>query len=281
MTTTSMRDRLIEDLRIRNYAAKTVKAYVGAIAAFFKFTNKTPGTCTLEDIRRYQVHLADRGLSWSSYNIATCALRFFFVVTMRREWNVKHIPYARKARTLPSVFSQDEVRRVFSAIENGKHRVIVTTAYACGLRVSEVTRLRIEDIDSGRMLVHIRQGKGNKDRLVPLAVGLLDLLRSYWLIWKPRPWLFPGEQVGHHISSRTVQRAVSKAIAAAGIKKRASTHTLRHSFATHLLESGTDIRTLQALLGHFRLSTTQIYNHVTRKEVTATTSPLDLLQRLP
>ena len=274
---TTMRDRLKQDLVIRNYAPKTVKAYVRSVAAFFQHVGKSPARCTPEDVRSYQVHLADRGVSWSTFNITVCALRFFFTTTMARPWEVKHIPFARRPRKLPVVLSQDEMQRVFAAIDHGQHRVALMTAYACGLRVSEVVTLRVEDIDSARMLVHVSQGKGQKDRLVPLAAGLLDVLRIHWRVWRPKTWLFPGHDPKTHVSARTLQRAVKRAVKDAGVTKNASMHTLRHSFATHLLEAGTDIRTLQSLLGHFRVKTTQIYNHVARKEITATKSPFDLL----
>jgi len=274
---TSLREKMIRDLTIRNYSPATIKHYVAAVAAFSNFCGHSPSRLTLEDIHRYQAHIVEQGGSWSGFNIAVCALRFLYTKTLRRDWDIRHIAHAKRPKRLPVVLSQEEVLRVFAVVEHGMHRVILMTAYACGLRVSEVVSLRVEDVDSGRMLVHVRQAKGQKDRIVPLAQTLLEVLRSYWRVYRPHTWLFPGHPRDNHVSTRTVQRAVTHAVAAAGLRKHATSHTLRHSFATHLLETGTDIRTLQALLGHHRLATTQIYNHVARKEITATKSPLDLL----
>ena len=274
---TSLRERMIHDLQIRNYSKRTVQAYVAAVAAFSKHCGHSPVHLGLDDIHRYQVHLTERGVSWSTFNIAVCALRFLYTRTLRRDWDIKHIPFARRPKKVPAVLSQDEILRVFAVVDNGRHKAILMTAYACGLRVSEVIALKIEDIDSKRMLVHVRQGKGQRDRLVPLSRRLVDVLRVYWSVFRPKVWLFPGIKPDTHVSTRAVQRAAVLAFLRAGITKRATLHTLRHSFATHLLEAGTDIRVLQSLLGHFRLSTTQLYNHVTRQQVTATKSPLDLI----
>lgn len=277
---TPLRQRMIEEMRRRNFAEKSIRGYVAAVAQLAKHFERSPDTLSLDDIRAFQLHLRDeRKLAWATYNIYTCAIRFLFGVVLRRSDFVEHIPYGRKPKKLPTILAQDEVIQILNAVEHARDRMLITTAYACGLRISEVARLRVEDVDSARMLIHVRQGKGNKDRLVPLAGALLELLRAWWRVFRPTTWLFPGEDRTRPVTPRTVERAVARGVKAAGIKKHVTAHTLRHSFATHLLEAGTDIRTVQALLGHVRLSTTQVYNHVRRHEVTATKSPLDLLTR--
>lgn len=274
-----LRQRMIDALRIRNRSDKTIKLYVAAVAAFAKHFGKSPEGLGVDDIRTYQLHLVKRGVSWSTFNIVVCAIRCLHRDVLDSGVDVRHMPFAKKPRKLPVVLSQDEVLRVFSVVEHATYRVALMTAYACGLRVSEVISLRVDDVDGKRMLVHVRQAKGQRDRLVPLAVGLRDVLREYWRVFRPATWLFPSREApAEHISARSVQRAVVRAVKDAGITKHATMHTLRHSFATHLLEAGTDIRVLQSLLGHFRINTTQIYNHVSRRDVTATKSPLDLIK---
>lgn len=209
----------------------------------------------------------------------TCSLRFFYRHVVPKADVVGMVPFARKERKLPAILSQDEVRAVLDAVEKQRDRVLITIAYACGLRVSEVATLKVGDIDGKRMLVHVRSGKGRKDRLVPLAASLLELLRVWWQVMRPSEWLFPGMKPGAHVDTRTIQRAVQLAVKNAGIKKKVTPHTLRHCFATHLLEAGTDLRILQSLLGHSRIATTFRYHHVSRADVTATRSPLDLLKR--
>jgi len=279
---TPLRQRMIEELSRRNYAERTIKTYVAGVAAFARFHRRSPELLGADDVRRFQLHMRDdKKLSFSSYNTVTCALRFFYKNVMGRDDAevVGMVPFARKERKLPTILSQDEVRAVLDAVLKHRDRVLITVAYACGLRVSEVATLKVADIDGKRMLVHVHSGKGRKDRLVPLAASLLELLRLWWRVMRPTEWLFPGMRPGTHVDTRTIQRAVHVAVEKAGIKKKATPHTLRHCFATHLLEAGTDLRIVQTLLGHSRIATTLRYHHVSRTDVTATKSPLDLLKR--
>lgn len=277
---TPLRQRMIEELRRRNYGERTIKSYVAGVAAFAKFHRRSPELLGPDDVRKYQLHLRDeKRLSFSTYNIVTCALRFFYRYVSPKNDVVGMVPFARVERKLPVILSQDEVRSLLDAVDNIRDRVIVTVAYACGLRLREVATLRVSDIDGKRMLVHVHSGKGRKDRLVPLSMSLLEMLRLYWKVTRPSEWLFPGHKGRDHVDDRTIQRAVDKAAKKAGLHKKVTPHILRHSFATHLLEAGTDLRILQSLLGHSRIGTTFRYHHVSREDVSATRSPLDLLKR--
>jgi site-specific recombinase XerD len=277
---TPLRERMIQDMRLRNYSPKTIKSYVRSVRDFAQYFDSSPDKLGIEQVRRYQVYLVEeKRISWSHFNTTVCALRFFYGTTLGQEEVIQRIPYAKRPKTLPTVLSREEVLRIFRCIPEHIYRVVLMTAYSAGLRLSEVIRLRVEDIDSGRKLIRIRHGKGGKDRYVPLSEVLLEVLRGYWRIARAEDWLFPGKKPGHYLSGRTVQRALARAVKAAGIRKRVSTHTMRHSFATHLLEAGTDIRTIQKLLGHKRLETTAIYTHVTEHNIQSTTSPLDLLEQ--
>jgi site-specific recombinase XerD len=228
------------------------------------------------------VHLRESGTSWSLFNQAVCALKFLYSVTLRVDWPVAHIPYGRKPRKLRVVLSQDEVVRLLSAVDNVVYRMALTTAYAAGLRITELVTLKAEHLDSARMLLHVELGKGQKSRLVPLSEVLLAQLRDYWRADRPKvkgsPWLFPSENPAKPLHTTTIEKACQRARAAAGLTKHVTPHTLRHCYATHLLEAGTDLCTVQALLGHASLSTTAIYTHVQRKLVTATKSPLDAIE---
>jgi integrase/recombinase XerD len=271
---------MIEELRRRNFGERTIKSYVAGVAGFAKFHRRSPELLGSDDVRKYQLYLRDeKKLSFSTYNIVTCALRFFYRHVSPKDDVVGMVPFARVERKLPVILSQDEVRALLDAVDNIRDRVIVTVAYSCGLRLREVATLRVSDIDGKRMLVHVHSGKGRKDRLVPLSLSLLEMLRLYWKVTRPSEWLFPGHKGCEHVDDRTIQRAVDKAAHKAGIKKHVTPHILRHSFATHLLEAGTDLRILQSLLGHSRIGTTFRYHHVAREDVTATKSPLDLLKR--
>jgi integrase/recombinase XerD len=275
---TPLRQRMTEDLRIRNYSPRTVKHYTSHVAMFARYFKRSPDELGPGHIRQYQVYLIEKKkYSWSNFNIAVCALRFFYRVTLKKEWMIEHLPYGKRPKTLPVVLSKEEVTRLFAAMPHRTHRVILMTAYSAGLRLSEVARLRVGDIDSSRMVIRVRQGKGQKDRYVPLSSVLLEVLHGCAKVDQPEAWLFPGQRPGHYISPRTIERACRQAAQAAGIPKRVSMHTLRHSFATHLLESGIDIRTIQMLLGHRKLETTAIYTHVTEDRIRSTKSPLDLL----
>jgi site-specific recombinase XerD len=216
-------------------------------------------------------------VSWPVFDQTVCALRFFYHNTLRRDWMIEHIPYPRHEQKLPIVLSPSEVAALFQVVQNLKHRAILMTIYAAGLRVSEVAQLRVTDIDSQRQLICIRQGKGNKDRQVMLSPRLLDLLRTYWRRYRPTAWLFPGERPEKPISRESVWRICKQAGEAAHLSKRVSPHTLRHCFATHLLEDATDLRRIQILMGHRSLKTTAKYLHVSNLAVRSTVSPLDRL----
>lgn len=278
---TPLRRRMIEDLRIRNRSQHTIDAYVRLVARFAEYYGRSPDKLGPEDVRAYQLHLLAQKTSWSLFNQSVCALRFLYGVTLQRRWSVEHLPYGKKPKTLPVVLSQQEVLRFLGAVDHPMYRVALTTEYASGLRVSELVALRVEDIDSARMLIHVGHGKGDKARLVPLSKVLLAQLREYWRAYRPQPWLFPGQQQDKPVCKRTIWEACRRARDGAGLRKQVTPHTLRHCYATHLLEAGTDIRTVQALLGHASLSSTMIYTHVQRRLVTATRSPLDLIGKLP
>jgi integrase/recombinase XerD len=227
------------------------------------------------------VHLLEAKTSWSVFNQTVCALRFLYRVTLQRDWPLERLPYGKRPKRLPVVLSQEQVLRFLGAVDQPKYRVALTTGYAAGLRISELVHLRVEDIDSARMLIHIGHGKGDKARLVPLSEVLLGQLRAYWRVERPRTWLFPGRHPQAPVIPKTIWEACDRARQAAGLRKHVTPHTLRHCYATHLLEAGTDIRTVQALLGHASLSSTMIYTHVRRRLITATRSPLDLIGALP
>jgi len=274
---TLLRERMAEDLRIRNYSPKTVECYVSMMARFAREFDKPPGQLGPDDIRAFQVRMIEKKVSWTVFNQAVSALRFFYRVTLPRDFAVEHIPFARKKRALPTVLSVDEVRRLLSAPTYIKHRAVLSLIYATGARLNEATHLRVGDIDSARMTVHIRNGKGGKPRLVPMSTALRDLLRAYWLVDHPRDYLFPGQYPDRPLHESSVQCACTRARLIARIDKPAGVHTLRHSYATHLLELGVDLRTIQKLLGHSSLSTTAIYVHVTGRLLDAANKAVDLL----
>ena len=272
-----LRRRMIEDMTIRNLSPATQRSYIHTVAKFSRFFGRSPDRLGLEDIRAFQVHLASKGLAWASLNLAVCALRFFYGVTLGQATIPERIPYARVPRKLPTVLSADEVVRFLEAVANLRSRVALTTAYAAGLRVSEVAALKIGDIDSARMLIRIERGKGGKERYVMLGEALLAILRRYYRSARPSSFLFPGRSPDVPVETSVLHAACRKATAAAGLDKRVSVHVLRHSFATHLLESGVDIRIIQTLLGHQNLSTTALYTRVSTNLIAHTASPLDRL----
>lgn len=275
---TPLRQRMLDDLRLRNYSPHTQYQYIYYIAAFAKHFGKSPELLGLEEIRAYQIYLVnERHISWSTLNICVAALRFLYHVTLGKDWDIQHIPYAKRGRKLPVVLSQDELAQFFQAISSLKYRAILMTAYSAGLRLAEVAALRVTDIDSGRMVIRVQQGKGRKDRYVMLSPALLTLLRTYWKAARPAEWLFPGRTLGEHIGPRAVQTACERAAEASGLSKKVTVRSLRHSFATHLLEAGTDVRTIQILLGHSSLQTTARYTHVSTATIRAAASPLDSL----
>jgi site-specific recombinase XerD len=273
----ALRRRMIDDMTLRNLSPATQRSYLHAVTKFSRHFGCPPDRLGLEDVRSFQVHLVAQGISWPALNQIVCALRFFYGVTLDRAEIPERIVYARTPRKLPSILSADEVVRFLEAVPSLKTRVALTTAYAAGLRASEAVSLKVADIDSGRMVLQVRHGKGAKDRTVMLSAALLAILRSYWRLARPAPWLFPGRSPDKPIDVQVLHAACRSAAKAAGLTKRVSVHTLRHSFATHLLESGTDIRIIQVLLGHSNLSTTARYTHVATSTIARTQSPLDRL----
>ncbi len=276
---TPLRRRLIDDLQMRNYSPRTVEAYVAAVARLATFCQRSPDLITTEQIRLFQLDLLQRQVSWGLFNQVVCGLRFFYATTLGQADRVPFLPYGKKPRTLPTVLSPDEVLRLFQAAPRLSDRVLLQTTYACGLRVAEVVHLQVGDIDSARLVVWVRQGKGHKDRLVPLSPRLLAQLREYWQQERPRPWLFPGRPPQTPVCTATVQDLVSRVARAAGLGKRVTPHTLRHSYATHLLEAGTDLCTIQKLLGHSSLRTTSRYLHVSQRHVQGTPCLLEWIAR--
>ena len=273
-----LRRRMIEDMTVRNLSPATQRSYIYAVAKFSEYFGRSPDRLDMEAVRAYQVQLVARGISWPALNQTVCALRFFYGVTLGQSELPERIPYAREPRKLPLVLSADEVVRFLEAVPGLKSRTALTTAYAAGLRASEAARLKVGDIDSGRMMIRIEEGKGGKDRYTMLSPQLLTILRGYWRLVKPGQWLFPGRDGNHPIDPQVLHAACRSAHKAAHLAKRVTVHTLRHSFATHLLEAGTDIRIIQVLLGHSNLSTTARYTQVASTTIRNTASPLDRLR---
>jgi integrase/recombinase XerD len=278
---TPLRKRMLEDLQIRNYAPTTVAAYIRSVAEFAKHFGKSPELLGSEQIREYQLYLIkEKGVSLPSYIQAVCALRFLYSNTLHLPVSVDRIPLPRYEKKLPVILSPAEVKLLLETPKNLSHRAMLTTMYAAGPRISEVAKLKVSDIDSSRNVIWIRGGKGRKDRQVLLPPRLLELLRVYFRWKKPEEWLFPGGVPGQPICSNSIFRACQKAVRKAGIVKPVHPHSLRHAFATHLLEAGVNLRTIQILLGHAKLETTARYLHVADTAVRSTTSPLELLDPL-
>lgn len=278
VTVSPLRRRMIEDMTIRRFGAHTQRDYVRQVREFTAFLGLSPDRAEPEDLRRYQLHLASLG---ARMNLACTALRFFFHVTLGRIGFGERMARIPTPERLPVVLGTEEVALLLAHARNLKDRVALSIAYGCGLRVSEIANLKVADIDSARMLIRVEQGKGCKDRYFMLAPGLLDLLRQWWRVKRPLGWLFPGQQPGQPITTRQLNRACHAAAVAAKLDKRVSMHTLRHSFATHLLEGKTDIRVIQVLLGHRKLDTTAVYTRVALKTLREVTSPLALLAPPP
>jgi site-specific recombinase XerD len=269
---------MIEDMTIRQFGEKTQRDYVRVVADFARFLGRSPDQATPEDLRRYQLHLASEGASPAKMNAAVSALRFFFKITLARQGYGERLATVRKEDRLPEVLSPDEVALLLHCAPSLKHKAALSVAYGGGLRVSEITHLKVGDIDSARMLIRVEQGKGRKDRYVMLSPDLLVLLRDWWRSARPMGWLFPGRDPGQPITARQLDRACKAAAATAALGKRVSMHTLRHSFATHLLERKTDVRVIQALLGHKKLDTTARYTRVAIKTLGSVESPLSHLR---
>jgi integrase/recombinase XerD len=282
----ALRARMIEDMTVRGFTEETHSNYIREVRAFAAFIRRPPDTATAEDLRRFQLHQRQSGMHPPSINSSVAALRFFFTVTLDRPDLARRLTIVREPRRLPAVLSVEEVTLLLQAAPGAKYKAALGTAYGAGLRVSEVIALKVGDIDSERMLLRVEQGKGRKDRHAMLSPQLLELLRAWWRegrrrsLLLPGGWLFPGRNPVEPLSARQLSRVVRAAAEAAGINKRVSPHTLRHSFATHLLEQGVDIRVIQTLLGHAKLDTTALYTRIANTTIRAVTSPLDRLASL-
>jgi len=273
-----LRRRMIEDMSVRNMSPATQRSCISAVSKFSRYFRQSPDNLMLDDVRAFQVHLVSTGISWAALNQIVCALRFFYGVTLGEAEIPERIPYARQPRKLPVILSADEIVRFLEAVSSLKCRAALTTAYAAGLRASEVAGLKVADIDSARGVIIVRHGKGGKDRNVMLSPQLLGVLRTYWRLARPTTFLFPGRDEDRSINPTVLYAACRSATKAAGLDKRVTLHTLRHSFATHLLENGTDIRIIQVLLGHNNLSSTARYTQVATHTIRATQSPFDRLK---
>ena len=272
-----LRRRMIEDMTIRNFGPKTQHDYIRSVRNLTVFLGRSPDTASNEDVRRFQLHLASDGISAASMNNTVSGLRFFFRVTLGRADIASHLPFVRQPQKLPIVLSPEEVSRFLEAAPGLKYKAAFSVAYGAGLRASEVMSLKPTDIDSKRMVIRVEQGKGRKDRYVMLSPHLLELLRAWWRAARPQGWLFPGRDRVQPMTTRQLNRACHAAADRAEIDKRVSLHTLRHSFATHLLEQNIDIRVIQVLLGHAKLDTTALYTRVATKTIATVMSPLDHL----
>ncbi len=281
-----LRRRMIEDMTVRGFTACTQRGYITAVRTFTVFFGRSPDRATAEDLRRFQLHMRSQGASATTMNAAVSALRFFFGVTLGRD-DAGGMTTVREPRRLPVILSPEEVTRLLDAAPGLKYRAALSLAYGAGLRASEVVHLKISDIDSGRQVIRVEQGKGRKDRYAMLSDPLLDLLRTWWLaarergVMLPGGWLFPGQNPVNPLTTRQLRRAFDGAKEAAGIDKRVSLHTLRHCFATHLLEQKVDIRVIQVLLGHKKLDTTARYSQVASTTLRAVKSPLEHLTQGP
>jgi site-specific recombinase XerD len=271
-----------EDLIVRGMADKTRKAYLGAVRGLARFYRRSPDQISDEEVQRYLLHLIrDRKCAWSTCNIAVQGLRFLYHTTLKRDRTTFTIPAPRQPSKLPAILSREDVQQLIAHAANLTHRTMLLTAYAAGLRLSEVIHLRVQDIDATRMMIRVEQGKGRKDRYTVLSAPLRDALRAYWKVARPRGWLFPARRGDRPLDPSSLQKAYQLAKRRAGILKPGGIHALRHAFATHLLEAGTDLHTIQRLLGHSSLTTTSRYWHLTHASLTTQAARLDLLTGLP
>lgn len=271
-------DQMKMDLELKNFSPKTVSCYLTCMVHFVRHFGRSPAELGEEEIRNYLHYLIkDKQASQSSINQAYSAMKFFYEITLGRVWNAIRIPRSKIRKKLPLVLSMQEVHSLLASVGNLKHRAILTTIYSGGLRLGEATRLRVSDIDGERMTILVQAGKGNKDRYTVLGQRNLEILRRYYKAYRPTEWLFPSKDPAQPLSGSSVQRVFKKALHQAGIKKKASVHTLRHCFATHLLESGTDLYHIQRLLGHTTAKTTSVYLHITGRDLAKVKSPIDLL----
>jgi len=278
---TSLRRRFIEDMQIRNLAENTQESYIQQVSLFARYFQKSPELLGPDHIRAYQLHLTnEKKLSTGSITVAISALRFLYRVTLKKDWPFDDfIPAPKAPKKLPIILSPEEVLQFLDCVRSRKHRAILTTCYAAGLRISEAVALKPPAIDSKRMVLRVEQGKGKKDRYTLLSPKLLEILRAWWRVEKPKDWLFPGDFPGRHITRFAVEKECQESHCICKISKPITPHSLRHAFAVHLLEQGTDIRTIQLLLGHRSLATTAKYLRIATSKVCSTSSPLDLLPR--
>jgi integrase/recombinase XerD len=271
-----LRDQMEMDMRLRRFSPKTIACYLACMKGVAKHFRKSPAELGDEEIRAYLHYLMEERKASQSVLVQTySALKFFFANTLQKQWNAFRIPRCKQRRKLPGVLTREEVESILSATKNLKHRAILMTIYSAGLRIGEVTRLKVSDIDSRRMMIRVNEGKGLKDRYTLLGVRNLEMLRRYWKAYRPLEWLFPGRNASDPVSVSALQRVFKTSLEKAGVKRKASVHTLRHCFATHLLESGTDLYYIQRLLGHKSAGTTSVYLHVTGKDIGKIKSPID------
>jgi integrase/recombinase XerD len=263
---TPLRKRFIDDLRLRNYSPRTIEIYIDGVCRLARYFKRSPDQLDAEEIRRFQLHLIEQKGSWCVFNQTVCALRFLYTVTLGQPDMIGRIPFAKKPKKLPVVLSPEEVMQFLDTAKQVRDRSLLDVCYTCGLRVSELVSLQVSDIDSRRMVIRVL-GKGQKERLVPISPRLLQVLRTYWLRYRPKTWLFPGVDLDKRLTENTVRRLCDQGAERARLRKRITPHTLRHSFATHLLEAGVDLLTVQALLGHNHLRTTAIYLHVSLRHL--------------
>jgi integrase/recombinase XerD len=279
---TALRQRMLEDMQLRNFSPHTQGAYIRAVEQFTRYFRQPPETLSVQHARQFLLYLVqERKVSWSCYNQIRAGLIFFFRITLARNESIDGVPCARQRRRVPIVLSQEELQRFFAVIRNKKHLAMLMTMYGAGLRVSELVSLRVEDIDSARMLLRIREGKGQKQRNAKLSKHLLEVLRDYYKACRPCGWLFPGRTAGEPLNRMTVNKAIETLSKRAGLQKNVTPHTLRHSYATHMLDAGADLRTIQVLLGHQCIKSTAIYMHVSQAKIDAAPSPLDLMYQPP
>jgi len=267
MPMTPLRRRFIDDMLLRNYSLRTIETYVTGVVRVARHFRRSPELLGPEEIRTFQLELLHRKVSWCQFNQTVCALRFLYAVTLNRPGMVASIPFGKRPKTLPVVMSPEEVVLFLDAAKPGRERTLLDVAYSCGPRLQELLGLQVTDIDSPRMVLHIRRGKGQKDRMVPLSPRLLEVLRAYWRACRPRTFLFPGAASGTPLTDGTVQRLCHRTATRAGLSKRITPHTLRHSYATHLLEAGVDLLSVQALLGHSHFNTTAKYLHISMRRL--------------
>jgi integrase/recombinase XerD len=278
---TPLRQRMIEDMRLRNLAPVTQRNYIAHVAAFARFFGQSPENLGVEAVREYLLYLLDeRKMSPDGVNQQVSALKFLYLTTLEMPWNSSDFPRAKRSYKLPVVLSHEEVVQFFDHVPSLRYRAALMICYGAGLRVAEAVAVKISDLDSKRMLLRVEQGKGRKDRYVMLSPRLLQVLRIYWRAARPEDYLFPSWRTGRHLNAASLQQACRDAWLRSGLRKRVTVHTLRHSFATHLLENGTDVRVIQVLLGHSQIDTTARYTAVTRQLIGTTISPLDQLDRI-